>query len=268
MILRVILLSLVVSLMSPRVDAQQEFFPFVGEIKTDNVNVRAGQSENFERLCRLDKGSEVLVLGRSYSWYKVQLPSFAKSYVSTKYVHLVNNKTGGIIGNKVNVRAGAGENYTVLGQVTAGEEVKILETGDQWHKIEPLKDSFGWVHEDFILFKSKDISSFHQPVQEKKEGPVKEVKAVPTETAIAVADKIQTGHAMSVTGVLEAEKNAGGIHYKLKINGKAAYFLKGMEHILDSFLNYRVDVDGIIDTGLKDKYELPVLSVTRIQLVL
>jgi len=87
--------------------AQQEFFPFLAEVTGDRVNVRSGQSANFERLCQIDKGEEIVVEGKEFSWYKVRLPSSAKSFVSKKYVQFLGQNAGGVIADRVNIRAGA-----------------------------------------------------------------------------------------------------------------------------------------------------------------
>ena len=85
-----------------------ETFPFVAEITENNVSVRAGQSINFEKICTLKKGDEVLVTDKQYSWYKIKLPQEAKSFVSEKYVVMKNDHEAEIVGDRVNVRAGAG----------------------------------------------------------------------------------------------------------------------------------------------------------------
>lgn len=52
-------------LLCPLTQAAQQF-PFVGEITADKVNVRAGPNLNFEQLCKMKKGQDVLVLEKSY----------------------------------------------------------------------------------------------------------------------------------------------------------------------------------------------------------
>jgi len=59
--------------------------PFLAESTGDNVNVRAGQSANFERLCQLSEGEEVVVLDKEYSWYKIQTALTATKQIRSKY---------------------------------------------------------------------------------------------------------------------------------------------------------------------------------------
>ena len=251
--------------------AQQDIFPFVGKITGADVNVRAGQSENFERLCQLDRGDEVLVVGQAYNWYKIKLPKIAKLYISAEYIYLLNDRVGGVIGDRVNVRAGADPKHSVVGQVLAGEEVQILEKGEKWHQIAPLDKTYGWVHEDFVTFKSKDISQFKDKSPEPvKENPVIEAHKTMNETAEKneLDERIQVQKSMSVSGYLKSVETIEGIHYRLDVNGETLYFLSGINNMLEDFVHYKVDVDGIVDTERSDQYEYPVLNVKRIQLIL
>ncbi|MDP8211874.1 MAG: SH3 domain-containing protein [Candidatus Zapsychrus exili] len=95
MILRRIILSIIILFLCSGAygaDASlsasgQNIFPFVAEPTKDSVNVRAGQSVNFEKLCKVSIGEEVFVVGSQYSWYKIKLPNRAISFVSKKYIN-------------------------------------------------------------------------------------------------------------------------------------------------------------------------------------
>src|ERR1044071_6373446 len=73
--------------------AAQPSFPFVAEVNSDQVNVRAGQSSNFEKVYQLAKNDQVVVVNQSYSWYKIRLPKLAKSFIADKYVKLLDDST-------------------------------------------------------------------------------------------------------------------------------------------------------------------------------
>jgi len=139
------------------VHAGQESFPFIGVSTSDQVNVRAGQSANFERLCQLKKNEEVVVIAKEFGWYKIQLPLQAKSFVSKDYVQYLGQNAGGITANDVNIRSGAGIHYTILGQLSKGEQIYIQDELEEWYRIEPVAKSFGWVAEEYLKFKSHDI---------------------------------------------------------------------------------------------------------------
>src|SRR3989338_1709375 len=91
------------------VAAAQEQFPYVGQVSGEGVNIRAGQSANFEKVGRLKSGDQVVVLEKSYSWYKIKLPIDAKSYITARYIKELDDQTGEVANDRVNVRAGANE---------------------------------------------------------------------------------------------------------------------------------------------------------------
>lgn len=137
---------------------QAASFPFVGAITTNNVNIRAGQSRNFEALGQLNRNDQVIVVEKSYGWYKIKLPSFSKSYIIAKYVQL-QGKIGIVTADEVNVRSKADVEATSLCQIAKGRQVEIVEKLEGWYKIIPPEGCFGWISEQFISFKSSDLTS-------------------------------------------------------------------------------------------------------------
>ncbi len=135
-----------------------EYFPFLGEASKESVHIRAGANINFESLGKLSKGGQVVVTGRHYEWYKVQLPVTASAYIRADYVKDMGNATGTIITDKVNVRARANSESSPLGQMNKGDLVKLVEQApplagqvNGWWKIEPPASAEGWVHADLII---------------------------------------------------------------------------------------------------------------------
>ena len=65
-----------------------EHFPFLAEVSKESVNVRAGPNTNFEKVDKLTKGTQVVVLGHYYEWYKVQPLSTIKAYIRSDYLKI------------------------------------------------------------------------------------------------------------------------------------------------------------------------------------
>ncbi len=234
--------------------AQQESFPFLAEVTADGVNVRAGQNANFERLCRLKKFDEVVVVGRDYNWYKIQLPPETEVSISGKYVRLLNYRQGELTVDHVNVRARSDVNATILGQLDKGVRLRIREKREGWYKIEPPANVYGWVSDQFLAFKSKDVppAGVWTPQSPQTE-----------ETALASSQKIPAER-ISVTGYLRPRgKDAG---YELMIDDRSAYDVQGFQDILEEFAHRKVNIEGTIDT--KGPYPRPVITVSKIRLVL
>ncbi|GEM_PF-828586 len=265
--------------------AQQEFFPFVAEVVSDGVNLRAGQSANFEKICRLKAGQEVVVLGKSYSWYKVKLPATAKSYVSRRYVRKKEDGRGEITGNHVNIRAGAGIHFSVLGQLAKGEVVRIVEEQKDWVRIVPIQDSYGWIKENLLAFKSSDISSYQEPaipalavkepkVETKNVAPVKKAPPLketpsgpPVSEMVKVVEETPPPEAeISASGVMAATDHPG--RFALVANGKPVYYLENVASLAKAFLSYRVTVTGRLRDESPAQTKVPVILPSRIELVL
>ena len=257
-----------------------EKFPFLAEVSAPSVNIRAGQHLNFEKICRLNKGTEVMVVGRSYSWYKIKLPAEAKSFISQNYIQPINAQTGSVTANRVNVRAGPDPNTTALGQVKKGTTVKILEKLPGWYRIEPVDETYGWVSDQYLKFKSNTIPAVLAHQIAAAPTPPAALPSVPPAAPVAeikenvVTQKVQIPSAANpifVSGkiaVLQDPKVSGEIHHKLTIGNQTAYYLEGGKKVMDEFLSYQVMVEGRLKEDPQHFYLYPVIVVSRINLVL
>ncbi len=151
----------------------KEKFPKAGYVKNDGVAVKAGDNENFESLCVLSKSESVKIIDRRYSWFKILLPRKASLYVSKDYVNLTSDEKGiGIINaSNVNLRAGAGTRYSIIGQISKPEKVSILSEDMGWYKIEPPYGAAGWIRSNQI-----DIAEENEIKNSERKEAVKEVK--------------------------------------------------------------------------------------------
>ena len=265
---RIIILLAFVCLFPISVYAQHEIFPFLAEVTTDSVNVRAGQSANFESICQLPRGEDVVVVGRSYKWHEIQLPFHARIFISDKYVILLNSMEGEINAKGVNVRAGTSIQSTILGQLDRGARVRILEKQEGWYRIEPPRSIHGWVADQFLAFKSHDVKREEkvtvslppQPSLEEKEGVVEPAQVVPVDKKF-----------VSVTGYLrpcqDSEKTAVA-PYELVIDNYPAYYVQGVKHILDEFAYATVTIEGTVPIDIPGRSLNLVIVVSKIQRVL
>ena len=255
-------------LLVTNVYSKQDRFPFVGEVTADKVNVRAGESTNFERLCQLRRGDEVIAVGRHFSWYKIRLPGAARCFVNAKYIRPIGNGAAEVVADRVNVRASGSINSSILVQLSRGDKVRIIADTDGWYQISPPDNSYGWVSDKFISFKSRKISkpkpTLEPVVDDNSVEPIKEQKK------IISAPKSVQGDTFSATGYIDVlpypEKK--GILYQLLIDKKPAYYLDGPDYIFSDFLHLKVKVEGSYNKSDSDGTSLPVVKVSRIELVL
>lgn len=249
--------------------AQQEVFPFLAEIIEDNVNVRAGQNKNFERLCQLNKGEEVIVVGKNYSWYKIKLPSRAQSFIHSEFVRLIDERHGEIIGNRVNIRAADGINHSVLGQLVKGDFVHILETKADWYKIVPIEESFGWINDGLIVFKSKNIpdQQAQQIVHQQEKDSIKDL---PLKESVVQEIIVKEIYTVSVEGDLNEDSvyAQDDVYYRFVANDQKIYYLKGFKQALDQFHGFKLRVEGSIDPALQGQHVYPTIIVSKVSLIL
>ena len=130
----------------------------IGFIKNDGANVRAGDNINFASLCKLEEGDPVKVIGKRYSWYKILLPEKAHVYIKGDFVEIVpDKKEAEINALNVNLRAGPGTKYAIVGQVSKPDKIHIVaEEEDAWYKITPPKNIAGWVHSSQLRFSAEE----------------------------------------------------------------------------------------------------------------
>ncbi|MCX5693386.1 MAG: SH3 domain-containing protein [Candidatus Omnitrophica bacterium] len=157
----------------------KEKFPKVGYVKNEEAIVRAGDNVNFENLCSLSKSDSVKIIDRRYSWFKILLPKKAFLYVNKDYVDLTSDEKGvGIINaSNVNLRAGAGTRYSIIGQISKPEKVSIISEDSGWYKIEPPYGATGWIYSNQIMLAEENEIKIPEQKSEQKK-----VEAKPKET--------------------------------------------------------------------------------------
>jgi uncharacterized protein YgiM (DUF1202 family) len=126
-------------------------------VKKNRVNVRGQASPRSEVITQLKKGESVVVLeeiaatkpkkGEPARWARIQLPTNTPVWVFSPYIE-TTNKTVNI--KRLNIRAGPGEKYSVLGRMDRGTPVKEIRTVDNWMEIEPPQTAYAFVAADLL----------------------------------------------------------------------------------------------------------------------
>lgn len=253
----------------------KEEYPYLGLITRNDINVRSGASVNFETICKLSKNDKVSVVGKSYDWYKIILPKGATCFVNEKYLSIEDSvgssgsmRAGFVTGDRVNVRAKPGENFSIVGRLNKGDKVKIVKKTGEWYGIEPTESCFGWVHSKFVSFYAElnkgkaSVSCLADKGFVSRKEPVSTTPKVQKKEA--KKEEITAGKTVSASGVLQAMGrifNRSGTH-KLVSGGKILYILSGDRAKLDNFISYKVKVVGEINNSVSSKY--PVIIVKEI----
>ena len=176
----IIILSLFALTTAYAQEEAKENFPKIGHVKNDGAAVRSGDNVNFESLCVMSKSDSVKVIDRRYSWLKILLPRKAFLYINKDYVDLTSDEKGvGIVNaSNVNLRAGAGTRYSIVGQVSKPEKISIVSENNGWYKIEPPYGTAGWLHSDQITLveeierktpETKEVRQEHKEIKKTAE---------------------------------------------------------------------------------------------------
>lgn len=241
----------------------------MGRVTGDKVVIRAGQNQNFESLGTLQKDEEVVVVAKSYEWYKIKLPIHARSYVNAQYVKEMWDSVGQASGSRVNIRAGTDTKFTAVGQLKKDDLVVIKDKVDGWLRIEPVDESYGWVAAEYLKFSSREL-----PAARKVELPTRNIykrKRVADEAAkAAFTQELQNLKIISALGQIRVLGEGGGdvIQFQLTISGQPVYYLVGPAHIFEKFKEAKVTIEGGLDPELGKSFPVPVIRVTKIKLVL
>jgi len=125
----------------------------MGIVKGDRLNVRGQAKANAEVITQLNDGDRVTVLekrtvpygSRTMTWLKIALPDKASVWVKGDFI-----KDGVVTADKLNVRSGAGVNFSIVGLARRGDKVRVLRTVADWHEIQPLPGCHGWISSDYV----------------------------------------------------------------------------------------------------------------------
>jgi len=113
-------------------------------------------------------------------WAKIALPASAPVWVNSTFLDA--NKS--VVPKKLNLRSGPGENFSVIGNLTKGTQVKEVEAKGDWLRIEAPSDSYAFVAAHLI---SNDVGA-GGPVLASREVPRAPVTAAPpTGTPVTAA---------------------------------------------------------------------------------
>jgi uncharacterized protein YgiM (DUF1202 family) len=122
-----------------------------------NVNVRGQAKLKSEVITRLNKGQTVSVLeevtlknsgpDEPSAWAKIILPQATHVWVNAAFID-ATNKT--VVPKKLKLRGGPGENYSYLGLLKQGDEVKSVGAKGDWMEIEAPAEACAFVAAQYL----------------------------------------------------------------------------------------------------------------------
>ena len=126
--------------------------PGPATVASPNLNLRGQAGLKGEVVGHVKAGDTVTVIAQinldkhaadePAQWAKILLPSGTKVWVNAKFVDAA---TKTVSAKKLNLRAGPGENYSVLGAIEKGTAVNEVNTKGDWAQIETPTNAFAFV---------------------------------------------------------------------------------------------------------------------------
>lgn len=120
-----------------------------------SVNFRVAPNNNSTKIDKLQKGQTVQYLGTSGNWYKIKYNN-QTGYIYKTYASIVstaessNNLIKSVNCSSLNLRSGAGTNYSIIKVLYKGTNVEILSTTDNnWSKIS-VNGTIGYVSSTYL----------------------------------------------------------------------------------------------------------------------
>lgn len=137
-------------------------FPFSttgaeGIVLNERVNVRTRPSIASEVIKQLNTDDSVKILdrinlndpqpGEPKDWFRIEIPADTLLWVSSEYI---DETTRAVKASRLNVRAGPGQNFSVVGRIERGTTVETVRQSAGWTAIKPLPTTVAYVAAGFI----------------------------------------------------------------------------------------------------------------------
>ena len=145
----VALMGTSIPLFSMSVGAQESIYAKT----TADVNLRKGTGTQYGVLKVISNNSTVTVTDKSNSgWLKVQLSDGTVGYCSADYLDII---TDAKVNTYLNIRRGAGTNYSVIKTLAPGVKLDIVKFyGDSWAQVIAEDGTKGYVSTDYVTYLS------------------------------------------------------------------------------------------------------------------
>jgi uncharacterized protein YraI len=145
-------------------------------VKADIINVRGKPTIFSEVVTQLKQGESVTILeeititkpkaGEPQKWARIQMPANVPLWINASYIDGANNT---VKARKLNLRAGPGENYSVVGLLVRGDSVKPIRTKQEWTEIESVTNSYAFVSSDLLEAAAEAPAAVAAPAEKKVE---------------------------------------------------------------------------------------------------
>lgn len=211
---------------------------------TSSLNVRSGAGTGYSSIGSLKANQTVKITGESGNWFKIDFNGKA-GYVSKDFIEITNEtmkpdvpdtekpivteKPGQVTGitSSLNVRAGAGTTFSIIGSLRPSQVVKITGESGSWYKIN-FNEKVGYVSKDYVKVVNSDIE---EPEPSKPDVPSASKQGKVTGISTSLNVRFGAGTNNTIIGSLKPNQTVtitgeSGSWYKIDFNGKVGYVSK------------------------------------------
>jgi hypothetical protein len=237
----------------------------------DRVSLRVNPDLNSELLDRAMRGEELVFLGKTNGWVAVQAPASLDFWVAGQYV-----QNGTVQPDKLNVRSGPSQNYSVVCVVNKGDSLALRGEFNEWLKIAPPAGSRVWISEEYA-----ELVEPPRPEPEPAPVVVVEPEPEPKPKPVVTAPKLTEEELNPLVLVLDKTRQQGvydeipgvlrranpGLYKLVLIVGdieEPICLVRGKEAQMESYLNRAMLIKG--NTFWAKGVDLPIIQPVKIHL--
>ncbi len=203
-------------------------------------------------------------------WAKISYPTNAGVLVSAKYV----DASGNVTTKKLNLRAGRGENYSVVGVVNQGTTLTVIETKGDWTKVSPPANAFAFVAAKFLTQEAPTQVANTSPTPENPEptpmqvAPQPQIVMTPPPPAQPPQPTVRVVQHQGVVGPVGSMTAPTGFKLYDPGTGEIIDFLypTSPDQDLSKLVDAKVIVTG--EEGIDARWpNTPVIAIQNIQVI-
>jgi hypothetical protein len=113
-------------------------------VKSDRVNLRARPDLNSEVVAQVNTGDRLAVISMRPDWVEIVPPDSVDVWAYREFI-----KDGMVTVDRLNLRAGPGINFSIVGSVANGQTVTTRGQFGEWVKVAPVNASL-WISREFV----------------------------------------------------------------------------------------------------------------------
>jgi len=126
--------------------------PVQGTVTGENVYVRpTPTTETRAYIFKAYRGDKLIVLGKQGEWFRIKVPRYLSMWVDETFAKVDDEKaTATLTSDQVNLRAGAGIEYNVVGRLSKGTTFMVVRKFEGYVCLKPALGAEGWIYEKYL----------------------------------------------------------------------------------------------------------------------